>query len=84
MTSCGVVMWRMDGYIDADKETKGGQCQINVTLWIVWNDGSDQKCEGTVQKGRISRGVVMEVLRMGVVASSGGKEIDQTRDNNRQ
>ena len=65
MTSCGVVMWRMDGYIDADKETEGGQCQINVTLWIVWNDGSDQKCEGTVQKGRTSRGVVIGVLRMG-------------------
>ena len=74
-TSCGVVMWSTDEYIGADKETKGGQCQINVTLWIVWNDGFDQKCEGMVQKRRASRGVVLGVLRMGVVESSGGQEI---------
>ena len=70
-----MVMWRMDGYIDADKERKGGQSQINVTLWIVWNDGFDQKCEGIVQKRRAGRGVVLGVLQMGVVASSGGQGI---------
>ena len=75
MTSCGVVMWRTDGYSGADKETKGRQCQSNVTVWIVWNDGSEQKCEGTAQKERTSRGMVTGVLRMGVVACSGGHGI---------
>ena len=48
MTSCSVVMWSTDGYIGVDKKTKGRQCQSNLTFWIVWNDGSEKKCEGTV------------------------------------
>ena len=48
ITSRGVVMWSTDGYIGVDKKTKGRQCQSNLTFWIVWNDGSEKKCEGTV------------------------------------
>ena len=30
----------MEGYIVTDKD-----CQSNVTLWMLWHDSSEQKCE---------------------------------------
>ena len=31
----------MEGYIGTDKD-----CQSNVTLWMLWHDAFEQKCEG--------------------------------------
>ena len=36
----------MEGYIDTDKERRMRYCQGNVTLWMLWHDGAEQKCEG--------------------------------------